>query len=313
MTSANDKYERFVSLACVTYSTVWGDKTANMQKMKRFIEQAADQENDIVVFPELALTGYQCSEEFGPAGCLMHRELAETIPGPATEEIAAIAKKRNIYVVFGMPEREREENSLLYISAPIIGPDGFVGNYRKVHLMDAAPAAESKCFTPGDHFPVFETKLGIIGIQICLDFWTFPEGCRILTMKGAEIILNPTASLSGPGKEEFMVHMTCARGVENMVYAASANLTGKERTLSCYGHSTIAGRGWKINEIFATGGPEEGIVSATLNMAALRKQKSKRRFDAKTCRVDVLLKELQEIERAGLKEETLPPLRVAVK
>ena len=295
-----EKYERTVSIACVSYSTVWGDKAANMQKMKKFIEQAADQGNDIVLFPELALTGYQCSEEFGQGGCSMHRELAETIPGPATEEIAALARKRNIHVVFGMPEKQQESPGVLHISAPIVGPEGLLGNYRKVHLMDAPPATEPKCFTPGDSFPVFETKFGVIGIQICLDFWSFPEGCRILTLKGAEIILNPTASLSGIGKEEFMVHITRTRGVENVVYAASANLTGKERTMSCYGHSTIAGRGWKITQVFAAGGPEEGIVSATLNMEALRNQRSKRRIDAKACRVDVLLKELKEIEKAGI-------------
>lgn len=297
MISEKTNYERYVSIACVNYSTVWGDKSANLRKIKKIIEQAADQGNDIVVFPELALTGYQCSEEFGPNGCSMHRELAETIPGPATEEIAAVAKKKNIYVVFGMPERENREDSPLFISAPLIGSDGLVGNYRKVHLMDP-PTTEQKCFTAGEEFPVFETKFGTVGIQICLDFWGFPEGSRILTMKGAEIIINPTASASGPGKDEFMVHITRTRGVENMVYAASANLTGKERTMECYGHSTIAGRGWKITEIFTTSGPEEGIVSATLNMTALRQKKSARPIDAKTCRVDVLLKELQEIEKA---------------
>ncbi len=302
MSSENGQYAKTASIACVTYSTVWGDKNANLQKMKKFIDQAAEQGIDIIVFPELALTGYECSGEFTEAGCSMHRDLAETIPGPATEEIGQIAKKKNIYVVFGMPERNPVENSPLYISAPLIGPEGLVGRYRKVHLMDAPPATEPKCFTSGDSFPVFETKFGKLGIQICLDFWTFPEGCRILTLKGAEIIVNPTASLSGVGKEEFMVHITRTRGVENTIYAASANLTGKERTMSCYGHSTIAGRGWKVTEVFATGGPEEGIVSTTLNMAALRQKRSKRRIDAPSCRLDVLVKELQEIQRVEPKK-----------
>ena len=102
-----DKYEKVVSIACVTFSTAWGDKGANLQKIKKFTEQAADQGNDIIVFPELALTGYECSGDFDH-GCKMHRELAETIPGPSTEEIADVAKKRAVYVIFGMPEKRQE-------------------------------------------------------------------------------------------------------------------------------------------------------------------------------------------------------------
>lgn len=291
-----DKYEKVVSIACVNFSTVWGDKAANLNKIKKFTEQAADQGNDIIVFPELALSGYQCADEFGH-GCSMHRELAETIPGPATEEIAAIAKKKGVYVVLGMPEKEKENPQILHISAAILSPEGFLGVYRKLHLMGIPPATETNCFKPGDSLPVFKTKFGLIGVQICLDFWSYPECSRILAMKGAEIILNPTASPSGVGKQEFMSHLTRARGVENLVYAASANLTGKERTASFYGCSTIAGRGWKIDQAFAEGGPEEGIVSATLNLEALRKQRAPRPLDAESCRLDVLLRELNALAK----------------
>lgn len=292
---ANEQFQKTAAIACVTFATAWGDKAANLQKMKKFCEQAADQGNDIVIFPELALTGYQCSDEFTKQGCTMHHELAESIPGPATEELAAIAKKRDIYIVFGMPERAKNTNDL-YISAPIIAPEGLLGNYRKVHLMGVG-ATEPKCFQTGDSFPVFKTRFGIVGIQICLDFWSFPEGARIQAMKGAEIILNPTASPSGAGKEEFMVHLTRSRGVENLAYAASANLTAKDRTASFYGHSTIAGRGWRITDIFAEGGAEEGIVSAVLNMALLRRHRAQRSITAETCCIDVLVKELLAIKQ----------------
>lgn len=291
------EYEKVVSIACINFDRVWGDKAANLKKIKSFTEQAADQGNNIIVFPELALSGYECSDEFNH-GCSMHRELAETIPGPSTEEIAEIAKKRGIYVIFGMPEKEKDHPDILHISAPIVGPEGILGAYRKIHLR-TPPLTESTCFKPGDNLPVFETRFGPIGIQICLDFWAFPEGSRILTLKGAEIIINPAASPSGPGKEEFMVHQTRARGVENMVYAASANLTGQDRTLWFYGHSTIAGRGWKVTEIYAEGGPEEGIVSATLNLELLRRLR-RASLDSPTnleeYRLDVLLKELRELE-----------------
>ncbi len=289
-----DKYEKVVSIACVNFTTVWGDKAANFEKIKDFIGEAAEQRNDIVVFPELALSGYQCSDEFDH-GCSMHQKLAETIPGPSTEKIAEIARKNKIYVIFGMPEVEKDNPGILYISAPIVGPEGILGTYRKIHLAGFPPHTETKCFKPGDSLPIFETRFGLIGIQICFDFFIFPEGPRILTVKGAEIIINPTASPSAPGKEEFMVHQTRARGVENLVFAASANLTGIDKTMSFYGHSTIAGRGWKITEVYAEGGPEEGIVSATLNLELLRKLRQKRPINAETCRFDILLKELKQL------------------
>ncbi len=284
-------YARTATIACVNFAPVWGDKTANFNKIKKFIDQAADQCNDLVIFPELSLTGYDCADEFA-AGCSMHRQLAETVPGPTSEEIAQIAKKKNIYVIFSLPEKDAAGN--LYISAPVIGPEGLLGVYRKVHLM-ISPATEDKCFKPGNSLPVFETRFGKIGVQICYDFWGFPECSRILALKGAEIIINPTASTSGAGKEEFMVHLTRSRGVENMCYAASANLTGKDRKNSFYGHSTVAGRGWKVTTIYAEGGPEEGIVSCALNMEMMRKARAARPLSPEVCQAQLLAKEWQEI------------------
>ncbi|MBI2861032.1 MAG: carbon-nitrogen hydrolase family protein [Chloroflexi bacterium] len=284
-----------VSIACVTFSTVWGDKAANLKKMKRYIEDAADKGNDIILFPELSLTGYECGEDVREGGCSMHHKLAETIPGPSTGEIAEIARKKGVYVVLGMPERDADDPETRYISAAVVGPEGVLGAYRKIHLM-RPPFTESTCFTSGDSLPVFPTRFGPVGVQICFDFWTFPMLSRVLMLKGARIILNATASPSGPGKETFMVQQTCARGVENMVYTASANLTGKDRTKSFYGHSTIAGRGWKVTEIYAEGGPEEGIVSATLNMKLLEKLRAGSNLE-EVDRIDVVIKELEELRK----------------
>ena len=287
---------KVVSIACVSFNTTWGDKDANLKKIKRFTEQAADKGNDIVLFPELALTGYNCSEDLAEGSCSMHRELAETIPGPSTEEVARLAKEKGIYVVFGMPERNPENPEIRHISAAVIGPEGILGSYRKIHLM-SAPLTETKCFTPGDSLPVFKTKLGTIGVQICYDFWTFPMLSRVLMLKGARIILNPSASPAGPGKEDFIVRQTCARGTENIVFTASANLTGKDRITTFFGHSTIAGRGWKTSQIYAEGGPEEGIVSASVNMELLDnlRQGGLRLEDVD--RIDIVIKELEQIQK----------------
>lgn len=281
------KYEKVVSIACVSFTTAWGNKQANLDKMKKYVGDAASQGNNFVVFPELALTGYECDD-----GC-MHHTHAETVPGPSTEEVAALAKKYNIYVIFGLSERDKKDSDVCYISSAVIGPEGILGAYRKLHLMEA-PLTEWKCFTPGNELPVFETRFGPIGVQICYDFWSFPEMTRLLTLKGARIVFNTTASPSGPGKPLFMAQQTGARAVENLIYTASANLTGKDKTKMFYGRSTIAGRGYKIAQIYAEGGEEEGIVSATLSFELLHKLRETNRI-AEKVRYDVLLKELNQL------------------
>lgn len=289
------QYENVVTIACVNFNSIWGDKSANLKKIENYIEEAASVGNNVIIFPELALSGYQCSDEFD-RGCSMHRDLAETIPGTATDRITELAARWGVYVIFGMPERDKKDPDTLYIAAPVIGPEGLLGVYRKLHL-HIAPFTESKCFHPGDSLPVFETRFGLIGVQICYDFWLFPEASRVLTLKGADIIANPTASASAPGKEEFITHVTRTRGVENMCVAATANLTGKDRTAMFCGHSIIAGGGWKISEVYAEGGPEEGIVSATVNLQRLRMQREKRPLNAGVCRLDIISKELEQLAR----------------
>jgi predicted amidohydrolase len=91
------KYEKVVSIACINFETVWGNKEANLEKIKRYINDAADQGNNIIVFPELALTGYECDEE------CMHKENAEIFPGPSSEEISHLTKKLKVYVVYVFP------------------------------------------------------------------------------------------------------------------------------------------------------------------------------------------------------------------
>lgn len=267
-------YEKIVTVACVNFSVLWGDKAANLKKMKSQIEEAAALGSNLIVFPELALSGYECGEETArdKKPCSMHRDLAEPIPGPATEEIIELCRKLDVYVVLSLPERDAADQNVHYISAVLIGPEGIVGVYRKLHLGSPPSMTENICFTPGDTVPVFETRYGPVGILICYDFWRHPELSRILTLKGARLVINPTASVSGPGKEQFMVTLTTARATENYVYAASANLVGKDRTKSFYGHSTIAGPIFpRSMPVLVEAGDTEQIISATLNFESLHR------------------------------------------
>lgn len=239
-----EKYEKVVTVSAVNFNPVWGDKAANLEKIKRMVTQAAQIGSNIIAFPELALSGYECGEEArrDKKPCAMHVAAAETIPGPSTEEIAKLTKELGVYVLLGMPERDAKDPDVRYISVAVIGPEGILGRYRKIAVAPPPIWTEQLCgFKPGNELPVFETRYGPIGVQICAAFWIIPEYTRILCHKGARIIFNCTGSNVGPGKIERMPQVTSTRGNESFVYAVSANLVGKERTISYYGHSCIAG------------------------------------------------------------------------
>ena len=264
-------YSRFVSVACVNFKTSWGDKQANLDRMQFWVSEAARAGNQIVVFPELALTGYECDESIGGSSpCAMHGKLAEIIPGPSTLQMAKLAKELNVYLIFGMPERDAIDSDVLYISSVVIAPQGILGAYRKLHLAPSPHFTEDKCFRKGSTIPVWETEHGVIGVLICYDFWYFPELARIMALKGARLIINTTASAAGPGKPCFIVQQTGSRATENMVYAVSCNLVGQERTMTFAGHSVISGPlGTRPAHIFAEAGNEEEIISATLDFEQL--------------------------------------------
>ncbi len=169
------KYEKTVTVACVNWSGTWGDRSANLKKMKSLVGQAASAGADIVAFPELALSGYECGEEAKDnKPCLMHHEAAETIPGPASLSLADLGRELGVYVLFGMPERDSAQGQIVYNAAAVVGPEGVIGSYRKIHLSRPPIWTESYCFTPGNRVPVFPTKYGPIGVEICYDFWRVP-------------------------------------------------------------------------------------------------------------------------------------------
>lgn len=200
-----------------------------------------------------------------------------------------------MYVVFGMPERSAEDPDVRHITSVVVGPQGLVGRYRKLHLARPPVFTETLCFTPGSELPVFETRYGLIGVQICFDFWVFPELTRILVLKGAEIVINTSGSGSGAGKEFFLTAMTAARAAENRICVATANMAGKERKLSYYGHSAIAAAAppaWL--RVYAQAGAGEEVVSATVNLEALRRWRARSDWQ-EARRGEVILEELERL------------------
>lgn len=194
---------RLVKLATVHHQPRGG--SSNHEKCEQFapfITQAADQDVDLIVLPE-TLTYYGRK--------LSYAECAEPVPGPSTEYFGTLAKQHDMYIVAGLLERDKH---LVYNVAALIGPDGqLVGKYRKVTL----PRGEIEGgITPGKSYPVFETRLGKVGMMICYDGF-FPEVARELSNNGAEVIAWPVWGCNPLLGE--------ARACENHVYVVSSTYT----------------------------------------------------------------------------------------
>lgn len=191
---------RIVRLATVHYRPSKG-KTAmdNARQFAPFLDEAGEKKADLVVLPEsLTLVG----------NGLSYAKAAESIPGPATEYFGEFARKHNYYVVAGLMERA---DHLVYNVAVLIGPDGKVaGKYRKTAL----PRAEIEGgVSPGNEYPVFDTRFGKLGMMVCYDGF-FPEVARQLTFRGAEVIAFPVWGCNPI--------LASARACENHVYLISS-------------------------------------------------------------------------------------------
>jgi len=263
------KYEKTVTVTVVNFANTWGNKAANIAKMKQMVGLAAQFGSNIILFPEMSLSGSECGEDVGArtGSCRMHREAAEPIPGPSTLELADLAKKLSIYIIVGMPELNTVDSSI-HNSAAVIGPEGILGKYRKIHVSPPPNFTEQYCIKPGLDLPVFQTKYGPIGVLICADFWYFPELARILWLKGARILFNPSAT---PGnRQDLVTWETATRASERLMFTATANMVGMDRTKPCCGYSTIAGPDFpRLPRVFVQCTDKDEMATATLNFERL--------------------------------------------
>ncbi|MCC3701959.1 nitrilase family protein [Rouxiella badensis] len=261
----NKSPEAPLTVACLQMEPVFGDTERNIATSISMIEQAAAQGARLMVLPELCNTGYvfaSRAEAFA---------LAETIPGgPSTRAWCNCAAQLNVYLVAGITEREGES---LYNSAVVIGPEGFIGRYRKVHLW----GDEALYFEPGNlGFPVFKTRIGTLGCQICYDCW-FPESFRMAALQGAEIVCVPTNWVPIPGQDphrEAMANiLVMAASHSNSLYIAAADRVGTERGQPFIGQSLITSyTGWPVAGPASVTQPE--IVIATVNLADAKRHRN---------------------------------------
>ena len=246
-----------IKLALAQISCKQANKTENIKKIEKIVTKAKSQAAELVIFPELSLTGYVVRDQI--------YELAETIPGPSTNIIENIARKTKIHIVFGMPEVSEKTHATLYNTAVLVGPKGFIGKYRKMYLPTHSVFEEKRYFRPGYQTVAFDTELGKIGLIICYDIF-FPEVSRLTRLEGAQLIV--CISASPAVRRMFFETLTVARAMENAAFLAYVNLVGIEDGLQFWGGSRLIGPQGKI--LAKAKYDEEDLVIGEVDYADIR-------------------------------------------
>jgi len=226
------KATKYVSIGLLQIDSKSQDVEGNLSRIIDCISKAANQDANLIIAPELALSGFLFSKDD-------YLTVAQTIPGPATEEVGLAARNANAYVIFGLPEKSEQG---LYNSLAVMGPNGnLVTSYRKPNLW----INEKEFFKQGDKLCIYKTEFGKVGCTICYDF-VFPELIRALTAQGAVVITHSTGWLSTEemdafGKDVDHYHsIVRVRAWENQIYFASCNRCGSDRNQYYLANSCVA-------------------------------------------------------------------------
>lgn len=247
-------------------------RSENIEKAESMIVQASNEGANLIALQELFQTTYFCREIDQK-----YFEWAEPVPGPTTDRFCKLAKQ--LQVVILLPLFERKAAGLFYNTMIVIEKDGTIpGIYRKMHIPDDPGFYEKYYFTPGDlGFKVFNTSEGKIGTLICWDQW-FPEAARLTAMKGAELLVYPTAigTLPEENDTEKAVFLDAwqtiqrSHAIANGCFVASVNRVGVEGGTKFWGNSFVAA---PFGEILVQAGEEEGVVYTEIDYSLIESQR----------------------------------------
>lgn len=214
-----------MQISAVQTDVTIADWDANLATLRRYVAAETEAGSQLIVFPECFVSGY-CFESREEA--IQH---AQPVDGPFTESVAQLCHEHQCCVTFGMVERADRD---LFNTAVLVGPQGVVGSYRKIHL---PWLGVDRFTTPGDRpFEVLEAGGIRIGMLICYDAG-FPEAVRTLALDGADLVILPTNW--PPGAEQLAEYAINTRAMENSVYFLAANRVGSERGFDFIGSSRI--------------------------------------------------------------------------
>jgi N-carbamoylputrescine amidase len=225
------------------------DTQANLQKSIQLIRATAAAGAELIVLQELHRSVYFCQQENTDIF-----DLAETIPGPSTDALGAVARELGVVIVASL--FEKRATGLYHNTAVVLEKDGQIaGTYRKMHIPDDPGFYEKFYFTPGDMgFHPIDTSVGKLGVLICWDQW-FPEAARLMALAGADMLIYPTAIGFDPRDDEAekerqrQAWITAQRGhaIANGIPVIAVNRVGHEPDpaggvgIDFWGSSFVAG------------------------------------------------------------------------
>lgn len=260
-----------VKVAAVAVDTKPEHLDGNLQRIDHWLRDAADAGAQLVLFPELSLTGFipnhpdSNHEGWLRQALVVARQSAISIPSPTIQQLVDLAKEHDLWFSVGLLE---DAGNLMYNTQILVGPRGLEGKWRKMHI----PMFETPFYNGGDAVKVFETELGRIGCNICFDA-LIPESTRLLALDNAEIVLFPFAADPPPrtpaGWEAWAGTALSARCAENGLFGIAANYVGE---LECAGATqkfpggglVIGPRGEKL-ATWPNAGDEPGMMVCDLS------------------------------------------------
>ena len=263
---------RTVRVALVQSRSEVGTEThdprdGNLDRALSAIEHAAAAGADLVVFGEMYLSGYRTDE-------WLHR-YASVLDPPDRHVSSMIdaAARHRVHLIAGIGTFGGVVPGDVYNSAVVIGPGGLIGVYRKAHVgafIYSEGVSQERCFySPGRDIPVFDTDLGCIGVHICYDIH-FPEVARVQALKGADFLVNVSASAGG--FEDFWTHALYMRASENGIWYVVCSVVGVQRGDRLFGGSRVIS---PAGEVVAQGAIDaEDVVVADLDLDAMRTARS---------------------------------------
>ena len=216
--------------ASIIQTSFTDNRDENWKNLTILLEQAAENGTELVVLPELHNGLYFCQHEDS-----QEFDRAESIPGPGTEFLSALARRLKLVIIGSVFERRAA--GLYHNTAIVLDSDGsLAGRYRKMHIPDDPGYHEKYYFTPGDTgFKPVQTSVGKIGVLVCWDQW-FPEAARLMTLAGADLLVYPTAIGWDPADNEeeqqrqldSWITIQRAHAISNGIPVLAANRHGHE-------------------------------------------------------------------------------------
>lgn len=250
-----------IRIAQISAEQCWADPSAlerNTAKVVQWYEKAAD-EADLIVFPELTLTGYIPLKGYDQKRKLILAEVAQRVASDALPRVVAATRGKRAAMVVGFMEPSSMRNEI-YNSVALIQDGAILGVYRKMHL----PVEENHYFVPGDGPVVVNCRAGRVGLTICYDI-VFPEAARLAALQGAELLCVPSNWLAIEDLQRLGANLPIARALEGQMHVVFVNGVGglevRGRTWHLYGTSTIVSA---VGQVVAKGGDGEEMIAGVL-------------------------------------------------